>query len=90
MRYSTLGLLLALTIVRCQAQDEKAAAIGAQLAKQVTQSSHALGVGDVSAYVNGLGQRLAAHKAPLVWKFDVIKGHQDGSTHKPIALPGGL
>jgi len=70
---------------------EKEAALGAVLAAQVRRQTTSLGLASVDRYVENLGHRLAVQmpNAPQDWKLNVIRDHEDGSTHEPLSLPGG-
>ena len=61
--------------VGAPASDEKAAALGAQLASAVRRTNTPLGLGGVSTYINKLGRQLVAqaHDIRANWSFAVIK-----------------
>jgi predicted Zn-dependent protease len=64
---------------------EKEAALGAQLAKQFRQDTHALDSDAVQKYVVRIGGTLSAQ----TFTFTVIADGIGGSTHEVTAFPGG-
>jgi predicted Zn-dependent protease len=70
---------------------EKEAALGAQLAADVTRATEPLDSQAVRDYVNQLGQRLARRfpESALTYTFAVIATDPASATHEPLGLPGG-
>jgi predicted Zn-dependent protease len=71
---------------------EKESALGTQLAAQVRRQSSLIESATVSQYLERVGRRLAA-MAPdtgITYTFTVIQNNIGGSTHEPLALPGGF
>jgi predicted Zn-dependent protease len=69
----------------------KEAAIGAALARQISNRSTALDDLFVRDYIRELGHQLA-RRLPgekYSWEFEVIRENQGGSTHEAVAIPGG-
>jgi beta-barrel assembly-enhancing protease len=71
--------------------DTHADALGAALAEQVRHETSALDDLFVRDYIRELGHQLAKRLPDerRSWDFEVIRENQGGSTHEPIAIPGG-
>jgi hypothetical protein len=70
---------------------EKEAALGKQLAAEFLQHTKPIESPAIQEYLNRLGQLLAAQMPDAVfpYMFRGIASDPCGSTHEPIALPGG-
>src|SRR4051794_1993768 len=77
--------------IALKAQDEREAALGAHLAKEIGDRTKPLDSEAALHFVERLGARLAAQFPGLPWavKFGVVTGEQTSRTHEPVALPGG-
>lgn len=95
MRYPLMAAIFCLAATFIPAQtplQEKQAALGAQLAAQVQRRSTPLSRPDASAYIQNLGQQLAAQYPSVpadFWKFNLINNPPNDVTLEPISLPGG-
>lgn len=70
---------------------EKEAALGAQLAAETRRRTTPMESATVQSYLDGLGQRLAAHmpQASIPFSFSLIAEDPCSTVHEPIGLPGG-
>jgi predicted Zn-dependent protease len=89
-----LSILIVSLALSAQAQEkadqEKVAALGARLADQVRRSTTAADTPAVVSYVDRLGKKLAAQFiVDVPYEFNVVTDSLTGSTHEPMALPGG-
>lgn len=91
-----LGVLLVLTAAAAAAQTpardaEKQAALGAQLFDQIRQSTTPIDRQEITDYVAGLGQKLAAQLPGPArsFTFTVVADDLGGPTHEPLVLPAG-
>jgi len=70
---------------------EKEAALGAQLAADVTRTTQTVDSQAARDYLNRLGQRLASQlpEPAFTYTFAVVANGPAGATHEPLSLPGG-
>ena len=70
---------------------QKEAALGAQMAEEVRQSTTPVHSAAVREYVERIGLRLAAQfpDAAFQYSFSVIADAAGGQIHEPLSLPGG-
>ena len=70
---------------------EKEASIGASLAADVRKNTTIIESAALSQYVERLGRKLAAvlPDSGIDYTFIVVEKNLGGSTHEPLALPGG-
>src|ERR1035438_4310028 len=69
---------------------EKEKALGAQFAAGYRRQARVLDAPSVNAYLDELGQRLAAHAPPtgFTYTFELVDG-EEGWIHEAAAFPGG-
>lgn len=69
---------------------DKEIALGQRLASDFTQQTTPVDLADANDYVKRIGAKLAAH-FPADWTFriETVREDRSGSTHEPVAFPGG-
>jgi predicted Zn-dependent protease len=77
--------------IAASGQDPKAAALGAQLARELRQRTTAIENPTVQDYIDRIGRKLAAQlpDANIVYQFALISDDAGGATHEPMSFPGG-
>ena len=77
--------------IAASAQDPKAAALGAQLAREIRQRTTAIENPAVQDYIDRIGRKLAAQMPDenVVYQFALISDDAGGATHEPMSFPGG-
>jgi predicted Zn-dependent protease len=84
-------LWLALALSAQPLPDPREAALGDRSAQEIRQRTTALDAPAVAGYVEAIGRKLAAQlpDSGFPYRLTVIAGDVGGSTHEPVALPGG-
>jgi predicted Zn-dependent protease len=85
------AILILIAALAANAQDNKEAAAGAQLAKNIRERTTAIEKPILQEYVERAGNKLAAEipNRNFSYTFALIADDLGGETHEPLSLPGG-